>query len=544
MINIFAAEELIHCCHLISFSIAHQWNHWKSYFLLRIEVILTAIFFSSFKRDGGSYGAPIIRKHSVGRAVYIPPVRLWDKSTGKVADFETVFTFVVDSAGSQIHADGLSFFIIPFDADPSIPKNSSGGYLGLFTPETAFNVDKNQIVAIEFDSFGNDWDPKPVAIAPHIGVDINSLESVETIDWPINAVPEGLIGEASIRYDSEKKELHVAVGYGTQPPTIVQLSETIDLSGVLPEWSHCCMDYALICVSLNIGPSLITFLLAKISVHVCVHETFFFMSTRIKINIFAAEELIHCCHLISFSIAHQWNHWKSYFLLRIEVILTAIFFSSFKRDGGSYGAPIIRKHSVGRAVYIPPVRLWDKSTGKVADFETVFTFVVDSAGSQIHADGLSFFIIPFDADPSIPKNSSGGYLGLFTPETAFNVDKNQIVAIEFDSFGNDWDPKPVAIAPHIGVDINSLESVETIDWPINAVPEGLIGEASIRYDSEKKELHVAVGYGTQPPTIVQLSETIDLSGVLPEWVRIGFSGATGDSVETHDILSWTFGSRI
>ncbi|QCD81951.1 Lectin [Vigna unguiculata] len=215
-----------------------------------------------------------------------------------------------------------------------------------------------------------------------------------------------------------------------------------------------------------------------------------------------------------------------------------------RRDGGSYGAPIIRKHSVGRAVYIPPVRLWDKSTGKVADFETVFTFVVDSAGSQIHADGLSFFIIPFDADPSIPKNSSGGYLGLFTPETAFNVDKNQIVAIEFDSFGNDWDPKPVAIAPHIGVDINSLESVETIDWPINAVPEGLIGEASIRYDSEKKELHVAVGYGTQPPTIVQLSETIDLSGVLPEWVRIGFSGATGDSVETHDILSWTFGSRI
>ncbi|XP_047154815.1 lectin 5-like [Vigna umbellata] len=215
-----------------------------------------------------------------------------------------------------------------------------------------------------------------------------------------------------------------------------------------------------------------------------------------------------------------------------------------RRDGGSYGNPIIREHSAGRAVYIPPVRLWDKTTGKLADFETVFTFVVDSAGSQIHADGLSFFIIPFDADPSVPKNSTGGYLGLFTPETAFNADKNQIVAIEFDSFGNEWDPEPVAIAPHIGVDINSLESVKTTDWPINSVPEGSIGKGSIIYDSGKKELSVGVVYDTHPPTVVELSKTIDLRGVLPEWVRIGFSGATGDSVETHDILSWFFASRI
>jgi len=216
-----------------------------------------------------------------------------------------------------------------------------------------------------------------------------------------------------------------------------------------------------------------------------------------------------------------------------------------RRDKGPYGIPIIREHSVGRAVYIPPVRLWDKTTGKLADIETVFSFVVDSAGSQVHADGFTFFILPFDADPSIPTNSSGGYLGLFSPETAFNAEKNQIVAIEFDSFGNEWDPNPVAVAPHLGLDINTLESVEAIDWPINSVPEGSIGKAAISYDSETKELSVSVGwYGTEPPTVSSFSRTIDLRGVLPEWVRIGFSGATGDSVETHDILSWTFGSRI
>ncbi|XP_028246786.1 agglutinin-2-like [Glycine soja] len=164
--------------------------------------------------------------------------------------------------------------------------------------------------------------------------------------------------------------------------------------------------------------------------------------------------------------------------------------------------------SVGCAVYIPQVHLWDKTTGKLANLETSFSFVVDyySAGFEIHVDGLSFFIIPFDADPSIPKNSSGGYLGLFSPETTFNAYKSQIVA-------------------------TALE--------MNGIPN------LIRYYADVKELSVVVGYfNTQPATIVRVLQSIDLRAVLPESVRIGFSGATGDKVETHDILSWSFNSRI
>ncbi|XP_061355555.1 lectin 5-like [Gastrolobium bilobum] len=212
-----------------------------------------------------------------------------------------------------------------------------------------------------------------------------------------------------------------------------------------------------------------------------------------------------------------------------------------RRDGPD--GITLQKHSVGRAVYIPPVRLWDKSTGKLADFETEFSFVVDSAGRAIHADGLAFFMIPFDADPRIPKNSTGGYLGLFSPETAFNTYKNQILAVEFDSFGNVWDPKPVPIAPHIGIDINSLASATTDDWPINSVPEGSIGKAVIGYDSNAKQLSAFVSYSDAKQS-VGVTQTIDLRGILPEWVRIGFSAATGDNVEPHDILSWNFASKI
>ena len=41
-----------------------------------------------------------------------------------------------------------------------------------------------------------------------------------------------------------------------------------------------------------------------------------------------------------------------------------------------------------------------------------------------------------------------------------------------------------------------------------------------------------------------LSYHIDLSKVLPEWVTIGFSAATGMNVERHTVLSWEFNSSL
>nr|POF15886.1 l-type lectin-domain containing receptor kinase ix.1 [Quercus suber] len=55
-----------------------------------------------------------------------------------------------------------------------IPDNSFGGYLGLFSNETAINGTQNQIVAVEFDTYPNEWD---TASAPHVGIDINSIVS-------------------------------------------------------------------------------------------------------------------------------------------------------------------------------------------------------------------------------------------------------------------------------------------------------------------------------------------------------------------------------
>ncbi|CAI8588131.1 unnamed protein product [Vicia faba] len=200
-------------------------------------------------------------------------------------------------------------------------------------------------------------------------------------------------------------------------------------------------------------------------------------------------------------------------------------------------------HSVGISLFFGAIHLSDKNSGKVAEFTTEFTFVVNPKGSQLHGDGFTFFIASIDFE--FPDNSTdGGFLGLFDKETAFNTSKNSIVAVEFDSFRNEWDP-PLVNSAHIGIDINTIKSSVVAPWPINSQPEGSIGKARISYSTATQELRVAVSYPNSPVEVgVVVSYPVDFAVVLSEWVLVGFSGATGQLAETHDILSWSFTSNL
>ncbi|WVZ07787.1 hypothetical protein V8G54_021133 [Vigna mungo] len=161
-----------------------------------------------------------------------------------------------------------------------------------------------------------------------------------------------------------------------------------------------------------------------------------------------------------------------------------------------------------------------------------FSFVVNPNGSTLHADGFAFFLAP--ADLHLPGNSSRGYLGLFNPKTALDPSKNQIVAIDFDSYTNDWDPNSPSQSPHIGIDVNSINELE---------PDNVVAHASINYNSESKHLSVFVAYHGDNRNAT-VSTTVDLRTVLLEWIRVGFSAATGDLVETHDVLNWVFEAAL
>lgn len=197
--------------------------------------------------------------------------------------------------------------------------------------------------------------------------------------------------------------------------------------------------------------------------------------------------------------------------------------------------------SAGRASYAEPMHLWDASTGRLTDFHTEFFFIIKAVNttSPLHGDGLSFFIAPFESN--IPNNSSGGYLGLFNPEFALTPSRNQIVAVEFDNYKNPWDP----VSNNVGIDVNSIQSVSVAELT-SSIQMGSIVHAWVSYYSTAKLLDVTAASVDIRGiwTISSLSITIDLRNVLPEWVRVGFSAATGQLVELHQISSWSFTSTL
>ncbi|KAH7867244.1 hypothetical protein Vadar_030876 [Vaccinium darrowii] len=199
--------------------------------------------------------------------------------------------------------------------------------------------------------------------------------------------------------------------------------------------------------------------------------------------------------------------------------------------------------SVGRATYATPIQLWDQKTGNLADFNTHFSFIItaSSPNKPVNVgDGLTFFLSPYNA--TIPIGSSGGFLGLFNNSNALNhTNNNQIVAVEFDTYQNSWDPSP----NHVGIDVNSINSMAHVNWDTNLANND-IANAWVNYNSTTKTLSVYLTYEKIP--VFQgnyiLSYVVDLTNFLPEWVSVGFSGATGSGIEANGILSWSFHSTL
>uniref|UniRef100_A0A803NXY5 Legume lectin domain-containing protein n=1 Tax=Cannabis sativa TaxID=3483 RepID=A0A803NXY5_CANSA len=210
-----------------------------------------------------------------------------------------------------------------------------------------------------------------------------------------------------------------------------------------------------------------------------------------------------------------------------------------KVDGQGFSLP----NSVGRASYSKPVQLWNKDSGEVTDFTAGFSFVIKANDTKRKfGDGISFFIAPFESD--IPANSTGGYLALFSPENANDSSQtNPIVAVEFDSYDNPWDPS----SNHIGINVNSIISISNVTWN-SSIKDGRVANAWVSFNSITTMLGVFLTYNGTPytgqSTQNQLQYPVDMKNVLPEKVRVGFSAATGVSFETHNILSWSFTSSI
>lgn len=259
-------------------------------------------------------------------------------------------------------------------------------------------------------------------------------------------------------------------------------------------------------------------------------------------------------------MALTFNSWTSltYLFLFPAIVSPLSFnFSSFKPadqnvkinvQGDAYISPEgiqvttdessrLSSQGTGRATFINPFHLWDNSSGNATDFNTHFSFIIQSTNPDCSADGLAFFLAPVNS--ASPARSSGGGLGLAFNIATEKVSGDPFFAVEFDTFSNDWDPQ----GPHVGIDVNSLISAANVSWT-NNMTEGRLNYAWISYKSSTRNLRVvfktfSTGNRTQTS---RLENEVDLR-YLPEWVSVGFSAATGSCFEKNNVKSWSFNSK-
>uniref|UniRef100_A0A0D9XCN0 non-specific serine/threonine protein kinase n=1 Tax=Leersia perrieri TaxID=77586 RepID=A0A0D9XCN0_9ORYZ len=192
--------------------------------------------------------------------------------------------------------------------------------------------------------------------------------------------------------------------------------------------------------------------------------------------------------------------------------------------------------SIGRMWYSQPVPLWNKTTGVVASFLTTFSFQIKPAVMEHSADGMAFFLGHYPS--GIPHRSYGGNLGLFNSSTNKNTTGTaRIVAVEFDTYWNEeWEKD----GNHVGIDVNSIISVASIS-PDKNLTSGTTMTAEISYNNNTEILAVTLWINE---TSYHVNTSIDMRRCLPEEVAVGFSAATGSSIEVHRVLSWSFNSTL
>ncbi|KAK6945839.1 Prolamin-like domain [Dillenia turbinata] len=138
-----------------------------------------------------------------GQATYSDPMQLWDKTTGNITDFNTHLTFIKLIQGlsfeGQPYADGIVFFMAPFGS--GIPDDTAWDGLGLAEKTEILNSTSNPFIAVEFDTYINDWDPRK----DHVGTDVNSRKSVANTAL-FCSIFDGRTNDAWISYNSTTKK--------------------------------------------------------------------------------------------------------------------------------------------------------------------------------------------------------------------------------------------------------------------------------------------------------------------------------------------------
>ena len=200
----------------------------------------------------------------------------------------------------------------------------------------------------------------------------------------------------------------------------------------------------------------------------------------------------------------------------------------------------------GRIFFNKTFKLWDgdskeKENSRVASFNTSFLINVFRVNNSVPGEGVAFLIAP---DLILSPGSSGQYLGL-TNSSTDGLSSNNLVAVELDTFKQDFDPDD----NHIGLNINSVNSSKTVslsEFGIQIAPNGTkFYVVWIQYNGKNKSIQVYMAEQEQvfsptpsKPSKPVLSANLDLSSLVKQKSYLGFSASTGSHVQLNCVLRW------
>ncbi|KAL6282330.1 hypothetical protein ACE6H2_013259 [Prunus campanulata] len=204
--------------------------------------------------------------------------------------------------------------------------------------------------------------------------------------------------------------------------------------------------------------------------------------------------------------------------------------------------------SIGRALYKSKIPAKAPNSSYVYPFSTSFIFSIAPYKNTLPGHGMVFIFTPVTG---IEGTSSSQHLGLFN-RTNDDTPSNHVFGVEFDVFKNEEFQD--INDNHVGIDVNSLKSVKAHEagyWPENS-------DGSDDKDFKKLKLNSGENYqvwidykdflinvtmvraGMQRPRTPILSVPYNLSDVFEDEMFVGFTSSTGQLVESHKVLAWSF----
>ena len=250
------------------------------------------------------------------------------------------------------------------------------------------------------------------------------------------------------------------------------------------------------------------------------------------------------------TFSNQYGPFNDSHLSIFEVVNPAVIhLNAFQLTPDSAGDVDLR-HKSGRILLKQIFKLWDgdniinSTSRRVASFNSSFLINIYPKGGP-PGEGLAFLIAP---DLKLPPNSSGQYLGL-TNSTTNDQPTNRLVAVEFDTVKQDFDPD----SNHIGLDINSVTSKVNVSLtplgielaPELSPPNAKFYNVWVDYDGINKTIQVYIAEQlidsdpTPPkPNTPVLTSDLDLRAVVNQYSYFGFSASTGNLTELNCVLRW------